>query len=899
MKLICALISILLFNGGILCYENYNLSKERSNSHFHRNNSFFSDVIKRKQIYIPDVNSVKFKSRLLNSLKEDPSKIAYIETIPQSVYELIVNKSQTSGEHIVPLLHNKDYKQFITGGLLPNDFITEKLNVNTNTVAGVIEANILRQYISPMLLAMEYLDKDEFFSDFANLLDIVSILNEIKFTSYDTTPRSPQEYYENIHQQIHKASLIAEKSEKIKKSDILSIAISLYLSIQQVNELTRKNLDFYRQHVKTTIIDTELGKIALGGFGNDNYSEDFLIIIDLGGNDTYLSNNNSIKNRLKSPISCIIDFSGDDIYIGNDFCFGGSAFGINILIDFEGNDSYSSGDFSLGSALFGVGILVDYYGDDIYSGRGFSIGSAYYGWGFFVDAQGNDIYRGTYFTQGSAYCTSMGILVDAAGNDNYIASQPYLNDKKNSLPYHNYSQGASLGFPYATAGGIGILYDASGDDNYIANNSSQGYANYYSIGALIDRNGNDRYQSGDNSQAFSEDFSFALLLDYFGNDVYTANTNAQAYSGGFSFSILFDDYSENDYFIRKMPDTDSKSIFATSLLIRKNVNSENIEISNPIYTIEFKHLNPFDDKDSKFPIPFNELFTKSSYIEKYPYKNDFSIKSFENLESLFSLLICINNDSTKFQEILKEFIDNNNSLQYIKNREKPSINIELRVLSKLLLAYPDRLKSHAKQIISNYLNSSNHIENLLGIHLTGLMKISDTANIINAFLANPDVAIKCIALWTLAQLNYKNSTQYIEMTHDSDKLTRLYAIYTLSKTDTQFFTENKVISETELSLPAFAGIRDTDYIEFSIILSILESNSAKEFKSLVATLANKSNISNKNAKNYKKRFRTLPDNFREEIYLSLIQSRSPALNILSDKCTDPVYKKISKSMRKQ
>ena len=103
----------------------------------------------------------------------------------------------------------------------------------------------------------------------------------------------------------------------------LTAAIDAAIPILQSNQLAESETD------------TDLGMIIIGGTGKNVYTNDAFLIIDYGG---------------------------DDIYSNS----AGGAYGsISIVIDLAGNDQYiSRKSFSQGSGVFGIGILVDCGGDD-------------------------------------------------------------------------------------------------------------------------------------------------------------------------------------------------------------------------------------------------------------------------------------------------------------------------------------------------------------------------------------------------------------------------------------------------------------------------------------------------------------------------------------------------------
>ena len=86
--------------------------------------------------------------------------------------------------------------------------------------------------------------------------------------------------------------------------------------------------------------------------------DDAVLVIDLGGNDTYThgASANLLKNH---PVSIVIDVAGEDRYSGeNDFSFGGALGGVAIQWDCAGNDTYRGGNCSCGAGILGVGLLA-------------------------------------------------------------------------------------------------------------------------------------------------------------------------------------------------------------------------------------------------------------------------------------------------------------------------------------------------------------------------------------------------------------------------------------------------------------------------------------------------------------------------------------------------------------
>lgn len=178
--------------------------------------------------------------------------------------------------------------------------------------------------------------------------------------------------------------------------------------------------------------------------------EESAIIIDLGGDDIYY--NNAGSSSKSSPLSLLIDLSGNDKYISSQpFTQGCGLLGTGILIDLSGDDLYTAGDISQGIGIIGIGLLVDFEGDDRFFGKSSVQGCGHdFGIGVLIDTLGNDFYKGGVLVQGFGNETGIGIMYDNKGNDTYVSKGPGAG---------NYSS-------LHEAGSIGLYVDAEGEDNY-------------------------------------------------------------------------------------------------------------------------------------------------------------------------------------------------------------------------------------------------------------------------------------------------------------------------------------------------------------------------------------------------------------------------------------------------
>ena len=292
-------------------------------------------------------------------------------------------------------------------------------------------------------------------------------------------------------------------------------------------------------------LETSAGEIIIGGFGSSRYSGSPAIIIDLGGDDEY---NISASQEKGVGSSVIIDLGGNDVYRAeSDFVYGSGFFGTGILVDLSGDDTYLTKNFSLGSGLFGVGMLVDEEGDDKYFGDTFTMGAGSFGMGFLTDMAGSDQYSGALFAQGFGFVSGMGALIDSSGNDNYFAGGRYKDILRYKDHYISLSQGFAYGLRPMMSGGIGILFDLSGNDLYTSDIFGQGSSYWFSLGTLMDAEGNDKYVSFQYAQGAGTHLCLGILEDGSGDDVYISHGVSQGCGHDLALGMLWDKSGDDNY----------------------------------------------------------------------------------------------------------------------------------------------------------------------------------------------------------------------------------------------------------------------------------------------------------------------------------------------------------------
>ncbi len=148
-----------------------------------------------------------------------------------------------------------------------------------------------------------------------------------------------------------------------------------------------------------------------------------------------------------------------------------------------------------------------------------------------IDTGGSDTYHSAVATT-AAYSQPLGIQIDLAGNDNYLAAA------REDLP--------------ATAAGVfgyGVLIDAAGDDSYACAYGGAGFG-LFGCGLLADYGGADSYGGFGNCQA-SGVMGLGLLVDGGGDDTYHAFKYSQAYAGTRGCGLLLD-ADGNDRYLAEM-----------------------------------------------------------------------------------------------------------------------------------------------------------------------------------------------------------------------------------------------------------------------------------------------------------------------------------------------------------
>jgi HEAT repeat protein len=343
-----------------------------------------------------------------------------------------------------------------------------------------------------------------------------------------------------------------EDARSLDYQSLMSPGTSLFLYALESARAMASEAERLGTKIKTRIWNTPQGKVAIGGPGDDVYTGDFFCIIDVGGNDIYKPTPSTKARAFDHSTTLIVDFSGNDTYIGGDYAFGGALFGASTVIDLKGDDNYIGGNFSLGCGYFGVGVLYDGEGSDRYTGGTCTQGAGLFGIGLLIDGQGNDVYTAHLESQGFGYTRGIGAIIEHGGNDTYIAASPYTDYLRYSDHFETFCQGAALGYRPIASGGFGIIADSSGNDTYSSDIFGQGTAYWYGFGTIIDGKGNDNYSAFQYSQGAGIHLAFGVLIDRSGNDNYVSHGVSQGCGHDIGFGGLYDKNGDDNYVVESL-----------------------------------------------------------------------------------------------------------------------------------------------------------------------------------------------------------------------------------------------------------------------------------------------------------------------------------------------------------
>ena len=257
----------------------------------------------------------------------------------------------------------------------------------------------------------------------------------------------------------------------------------------------------------------------------------------------------------------IVDLGGDDRHQGP-VAAPGPGRSLSVLVDLAGADHYAGDERpTQGAGLAAVGILIDAAGNDRYEATQCSQGMGSIGLGVLADLGGADEYVSRFSSQAAAFL-GVGLLLDAQGADSYRVE----------------SEGQGFG----AVGGVGTLADRSGNDRYEAvrdpevtgrpsshsegrvsvsmaqgagggrrGDGGDGHSWAGGLGQLFDVEGDDTYLAGNWSQGVGYWFGTGLLHDAAGNDTYRGVVWSQGSGAHFCIGALIDEGGDDQHLIEE------------------------------------------------------------------------------------------------------------------------------------------------------------------------------------------------------------------------------------------------------------------------------------------------------------------------------------------------------------
>lgn len=284
--------------------------------------------------------------------------------------------------------------------------------------------------------------------------------------------------------------------------------------------------------------------LKVGGRGADRHRPDHGIWIDLGGDDQWEL---SPRGR-PGDFLMVVDVAGNDTWRSRDSLHRSPGnLGVSLIADLAGDDHYLGENYAFGSALFGYSHLFDAAGHDYYEGRCASLGFAAFGIGVLQDEAGNDTYSASLLSQGASSTWGLGLLLDRGGDDRYLARPTFKDDLRYQDRYIHMVQGFSTGLAPDYSGGIGILRDQGGNDAYLADIFGQGSGYWYAMGLLLDESGNDRYQAHQYAQGAGVHIAVGAAVDWAGDDHWASKGVSQGCGHDLAFGLLHDRAGDDAY----------------------------------------------------------------------------------------------------------------------------------------------------------------------------------------------------------------------------------------------------------------------------------------------------------------------------------------------------------------
>ncbi len=253
-------------------------------------------------------------------------------------------------------------------------------------------------------------------------------------------------------------------------------------------------------------------------------------------------------NRYEQPAGVIIDLGGQNTYVG--------AATRAWIVNFEGGNRYKAPSISLGAGILDCRVLWDWQGDDDYEGQSMTQGFGAFGMGLLINEGGRNTYRADMFAQGAARTWSAALLANRGGHNVFQAGGKYVH--KPLLEKEGFTESMAQGFAIgfrgdnsgtpSRSGGIGLLWSGAGYNTYAGGTYCQGASYWFSFGCLCDDGGNNQYVANYYSQASAMHMTVAALLTHGSQNVYAINIGAShAIGHDWGIAVLWTEGGSNLY----------------------------------------------------------------------------------------------------------------------------------------------------------------------------------------------------------------------------------------------------------------------------------------------------------------------------------------------------------------
>jgi archaellum component FlaG (FlaF/FlaG flagellin family) len=297
--------------------------------------------------------------------------------------------------------------------------------------------------------------------------------------------------------------------------------------------------------------------VELSTTNANTYSQDFWLLIDAGGNDTYNNNAGGGTTRWSTTsaiaAAALVDLGGSDLYrgrtgpeTGGDI--GAGWIGNGFLLDAGGSDTFNpdaSNNGKTGAGVLGSGFLMatsggtgQIFGTNTYTFRNLN----FYGQPSLIGGHGGaalgagtliDTWIADGFTASTSRTADPGSAMNGGGQ---LPGAGFLLSALGDATYSAAGHGANGG---AHLGGSGLLLDGAGNDDFIAGSVGSNGGSYAGVGFLFDALGADTFDArSDGTNGGGAIGGVGLLVDSQGSDTYLAQARGTNGGGGVVPSIV-------------------------------------------------------------------------------------------------------------------------------------------------------------------------------------------------------------------------------------------------------------------------------------------------------------------------------------------------------------------------